>query len=103
MQAPMNSLTPEAWLEQAALLREIQHLKTAARLLAIGRPERARASEAALDLAKAREAQISNETQNLLAKWHDVTSKNALTHVPSLSDHGDQLIWLLQNVQNLDG
>ena len=93
----MNSLTPEVWLEQAALLREIQHLKTAARLLAIGRPERARASEAAMDLAKAREAQILKETTEMLSKWNEVVKAESHSQAPSLSDHGDQLLWLLQH------
>jgi len=97
----MNPLPPEVWLEQANLLREIQHLKTAARLLAIGRPERARASEAAMDLAKAREAQILKATTEVLSKWRDDKKDGAKegtpVEAPSLSDHGDQLLWLLQN------
>ena len=93
----MPNLTPETWLEQATLVREIQHLRTAARILAIGRPERARASEAALDLAKAREAQLLPETQLMLLKWSEqVTTLQA----PSISDHGDRLLWMLEKFKH---
>ncbi len=96
MTPPMNTLTQEVWLEQANLLREIQHLKTASKLLAIGRPERARASEAALDLAKAREAQILKETKELLSQWPELTFGRCDVPVYQMSDHGDQLLWLIQ-------
>jgi hypothetical protein len=95
----MNNLTPEVWLEQAELLREIQHLRTAARLLAIGKPGRARASEAALDLAKAREEELRPETQELLLKWSDVAQPTQLTQptqAPALTDLGDRLLWLVK-------
>jgi len=102
MTPSVNTLTPEVWLEQAELLREIQHLKTAARLLAIGRPERARASEAAMDLAKAREARLLTETREVLCLWSQAptTLKDpSLGDRPPLSDHGDQLLWLLEHLK----
>jgi methylmalonyl-CoA mutase len=42
--------------EQAALAREIQQLRAAARMLAEGKPDKPRAAEAAIDLAVRREA-----------------------------------------------
>ena len=91
----MTSLSnPQVLNAQVSLLREIQHLQTAAQLLAIGRPERARASEAALDLAKVREALLLTETKQLLQSWADTQH---LPKAPDLFDHGDQLLWLLKN------
>ena len=85
-------ISPQVLEEQARLLREIQHLNTAAHLLAIGKPERARASEAAKDLAKARQAQLLPETLELLLEW--IAPENAQVW-PEVSDHGDRLmhIW----------
>jgi len=92
----MTSLSNRQVLNaQVSLLREIQHLHTAAKLLAIGRPERARASEAALDLAKVRETLLLTETKQLLQSWPDHLQQFANT--PDLFDHGDQLMWLLKN------
>ena len=88
-----NTLSPKDWLEQANLVREIQHLRTAAHLLAIGKPGRARASEAALDLAKAREEKVLPQTQSLLLRWADVAQQ---TKAPELTDQGDQLLWMVK-------
>jgi hypothetical protein len=91
----MTSISnPNVLKAQVSLLREIQHLQTAAQLLAIGRPERARASEAALDLAKLREALLLTETKQVLQRWADTQH---LPNAPDLFDHGDQLLWLLKN------
>jgi hypothetical protein len=90
----MTSLSnPQVLNAQVSLLREIQHLQTAAQLLAIGRPERARASEAALDLAKVRETLLLTETKQLLERWADTQH---LPNAPDLFDHGDRLLWLLK-------
>lgn len=90
----MNDLTSEVWLEQAALMREIQHLKTAARLLAIGKPERARASEAAMDLATKREALLLDATHQMFLHWPEAERSS---QAPQISDHGDQLLWLVKH------
>jgi hypothetical protein len=100
---PMNSMSPTDWNEQAHLVREIQHLRTAARLLALGKPGRARASEAALDLAKAREVAVLPQTREMLLMWAQVTHAAQSTqsaHVaqpPELTDQGDQLLWLVKH------
>ncbi len=85
-------ISPQVLEEQARLLREIQHLNTAAHLLAVGKPERARASEAALDLAKARQAQLLPETRECLLAWAAYKSE---PNCPELSDHGDRLLYVL--------
>ena len=74
-------------LAQCQLARERQHLEHASRLLKEGRPERARASEAALGLAEAR--MLLPEHQQALSNWD-----TGFTTWPTLHDHGDRLWWL---------
>jgi shikimate 5-dehydrogenase len=106
----MNVLSENVWLEQANLLREIQHLRTAAHLLAIGKPGRARASEAALDLAHAREALVLKQTREMLQSWADVLAQANVQRndtdpgpgpTPALTDHGDQLLWMVRRQRQL--
>ena len=85
--------SPQVLEEQANLLREIQHLKAAAHLLALGKPERARASEAALGLAKTRQDQLLPETLEMLLAWATHTNE---PNCPDLSDDGDRLIYVWQ-------
>ncbi|HLO96384.1 MAG TPA: methylmalonyl-CoA mutase family protein, partial [Burkholderiaceae bacterium] len=58
--------------EQAALAREIQQLRAAARMLAEGKPDKPRAAEAANNLADQREAQLDPAAKKLLAQWPDM-------------------------------
>jgi len=74
-------------LVQCQLAREIQHLEHASRLLKEGRPERARASEAALGLAEARI--LLPEHHQALSNWD-----TGFSTWPTLHDHGDRLWWL---------
>jgi isobutyryl-CoA mutase len=113
--------------QQVTLAREIQQLKGAARMLAIGKPDRAKASEAALGLAADREALMDKDAGKLLAQWpqmqaayagdeyvvkiRDKEIRTQLTHktlsgtsirkvmLPSYGDDGETLKWLmLENV-----
>lgn len=54
--------------EQSRLAREIQQLRAAARMLKVGKPGRAKAAEAALDLARQRELALQAHTRALLAQ-----------------------------------
>lgn len=67
---------------QAQLAREIQQLKAAAVMLQVGKPDKARASEAALDLARQREEIQDTDARLLLKNW------------PQLQDSyaGDELV-----------
>ena len=58
--------------EQAALAREIQQLRGAARMLTAGKPDKPRAAEAAINLAEQREAQLDATAKKLLAMWPDM-------------------------------
>jgi methylmalonyl-CoA mutase len=108
---------------QAHLAREIQQLHAAAAMLQVGKPERARAAEAALELAQARERSQDPEARELLAQWpalqqayagdeyvvkiRDKDIRTALTTqslsgttirkvaLPSYEDHGEILKWLM--------
>ena len=51
----------------ASLAREIQQLRAAAVMLQEGKPEKARAAQACLDLAQQREAKLSAQERALLA------------------------------------
>ena len=110
-------------IAQARLAREIQQLREAARMLAEGKPDKARASEAAIDLAVTREARLDADARQLLAMWpqmqqayagdeyvvkiRDKEIRTALTHttlsgskirkvsLPSYEDHGEILKWLM--------
>jgi methylmalonyl-CoA mutase len=109
--------------EQAALAREIQQLRAAARMLAEGKPDKPRAAEAAIDLAVRREARLDARAQQLLAGWPELQrayagdelvtrtrgqeTRTALTRtslsgsrirrvaLPGYEDHGELLKWLL--------
>ena len=57
---------------QAKLAREIQQLKAAAVMLKEGKPDRAPAAEAVLDLAAHRKARLDADARELLANWPDM-------------------------------
>ncbi len=108
---------------QARLAREIQQLREAARMLAEGKPGKAKASEAALDLASTREQTLESGARKLLAQWPDMQQayagdeyvvkirdkeiRTALTtkslsgtvirkvSLPQYEDHGEILKWLM--------
>ena len=108
---------------QAKLAREIQQLREAARMLAEDKPGRAKASEAAIDLAFAREENLGATERKLLAQWPDMQAayagdeyvvkirdkeiRTALTTkslsgtvirkvaLPQYEDHGEILKWLM--------
>ena len=113
--------------EQAALAREVQQLRAAAAMLAVDKPEKPRAAEAALNLAAAREERLDAQARKLLAMWPDMQRayagdeyvvkirdkeiRTALTHttlsgskirkvaLPAWACHGELLKWLmLENV-----
>ncbi|MEN9417427.1 MAG: hypothetical protein RI988_1047 [Pseudomonadota bacterium] len=113
--------------EQAALAREIQQLRAAAAMLAVDKPEKPRAAEAALNLAAQREERLDPHARKLLAMWPDMQRayagdeyvvkirdkeiRTALTHttlsgnkirkvaLPAYECHGELLKWLmLENV-----
>jgi isobutyryl-CoA mutase len=108
---------------QAALAREIQQLRAAAAMLTVGKPDKPRAAEAAINLAERREATQEPRARALLAEWPDLRAeyaaealvvtvrdrelRTALTHttlsgntlrkvaLPAYEDHGELLKWLL--------
>ncbi|MEY4316884.1 MAG: hypothetical protein RI902_692 [Pseudomonadota bacterium] len=108
---------------QAKLAREIQQLREAARMLQEDKPDRAKASEAAIDLAFKREEGLGNAERKLLAQWPDMQKayagdeyvvkirdkeiRTALTTkslsgttirkvaLPQYEDHGEVLKWLM--------
>lgn len=113
--------------EQARLAREIQQLRSSAEMLRIGKPDRAKAAEAVIDLAQQRELQQDPAARKLLAQWPDMQKAYAgdeyvvkirdkeirtqITHttlsgnkirkvaLPTFEDHGEILKWLmLENV-----
>jgi methylmalonyl-CoA mutase len=113
--------------QQAALAREIQQLRAAARMLAESKPDKPKASEAALDLAQSREQYLGAAERKLLAQWDDMQKayagdeyvvkirdkeiRTALTHttlsgnkirkvaLPRYEDDGERLKWMmLENV-----
>ena len=113
--------------EQAKLAREIQQLRAAAAMLRVGKPEKARAAEAAEDLAVTREQQQDASARKLLGQWpamqqayagdeyvvkiRDKEIRTKLTSktlsgttirkvsLPQYEDHGEVLKWLmLENV-----
>jgi methylmalonyl-CoA mutase len=113
--------------QQAALAREIQQLRAAARMLAESKPDKPKASEAAIDLAQSREQYLGAAERKLLAQWDDMQKayagdeyvvkirdkeiRTALTHttlsgnkirkvaLPRYEDDGERLKWLmLENV-----
>ncbi|MFC7460508.1 fused isobutyryl-CoA mutase/GTPase IcmF [Hydrogenophaga defluvii] len=108
---------------QARLAREIQQLTEAARMLAIDKPERSKAAEAAIDLAQTRELHLDADARKLLKQWpemqkayagdeyvvkiRDKEIRTALTtkslsgttirkvSLPQYEDHGEILKWLM--------
>ncbi|MFM7532150.1 MAG: methylmalonyl-CoA mutase family protein, partial [Rubrivivax sp.] len=113
--------------EQSALAREVQQLRAAAAMLAVDKPEKPRAAEAALNLAAEREARLDPQARKLLAMWPDMQRayagdeyvvrirdkeiRTALVHttlsgskirkvaLPGWACHGELLKWLmLENV-----
>jgi methylmalonyl-CoA mutase len=112
---------------QAGLAREIQQLREAARMLAASKPDKPKAAEAAIDLAREREGRLDARATKLLAMWpqmqqayagdeyvvkiRDKEIRTALTTttlsgnkirkvaLPKYADHGEVLQWLmLENV-----
>lgn len=109
--------------EQAKLAREIQQLKEAARMLKEGKPDRAPAAEAALDLAGKRLSNMDRDALHLLKQWpemqqayagdeyvvkiRDKEIRTAITTkslsgttirkvaLPQYEDHGEILKWLM--------
>jgi isobutyryl-CoA mutase len=109
--------------EQSRLAREIQQLRAAAAMLAVGKPDKARAAEAAIDLAVQREAGQDGAAKKLLMQWpemqrayagdeyvvkiRDKEIRTALTTkslsgttirkvaLPQYEDHGEILKWLM--------
>ena len=109
--------------EQARLAREIQQLRAAAAMLKVGKPTRAPAAEAAIDLAEKREAHLGPDARKLLQQWpemqkayagdeyvvkiRDKEIRTALTvkslsgttirkvALPQFEDHGEILKWLM--------
>ncbi|HZY18941.1 MAG TPA: fused isobutyryl-CoA mutase/GTPase IcmF [Ramlibacter sp.] len=108
---------------QARLAREIQQLEAAAEMLKVGKPDRAPAAEAALDLAARRRERLDADAGHLLAQWPDMQKayagdeyvvkirdkeiRTALTTkslsgttirkvcLPAYEDHGEILRWLM--------
>jgi methylmalonyl-CoA mutase len=108
---------------QARLAREIQQLRAAATMLEVGKPGKARAAEAAIDLAVLREETQDPSARKLLAQWpemqraysgdeyvvkiRDKEIRTALTTkslsgttirkvaLPQYEDHGEILKWLM--------
>nr|MBA2722551.1 methylmalonyl-CoA mutase [Methylibium sp.] len=114
-------------LGQAAIAREAQQLRAAARMLAAAKPDKPRAADAAIDLAEEREARLDADAKKLLAQWPQmqaayagdeyvvkirdreirtalVTTSLSGTKIrkvalPQYEDHGELLKWLmLENV-----
>ncbi|MDB5872242.1 MAG: methylmalonyl-CoA mutase, large subunit [Ramlibacter sp.] len=109
--------------EQAKLAREIQQLRAAAAMLRVGKPDKARASEAAEDLAVQRDQAQDPAARKLLGQWpqmqkaysgdeyvvkiRDKEIRTALTTkslsgttirkvaLPQYEDHGEVLQWLM--------
>jgi methylmalonyl-CoA mutase len=108
---------------QAKLAREIQQLNAAADMLEVDKPGRAKAAEAARDLAKQREEGMGGAERKLLTHWPDMQAayaadeyvvkirdkeiRTALTtkslsgttirkvSLPQYEDHGEILKWLM--------
>ncbi|MGA8786172.1 MAG: methylmalonyl-CoA mutase family protein, partial [Polaromonas sp.] len=109
--------------EQATLAREIQQLRAAAVMLTVSKPDKARAAEAAIDLAVAREQVQDPAARKLLAQWPEmqkayagdeyivkIRDKEIRTQLttkslsgttirkvclPKYEDHGEILKWLI--------
>ncbi|MES2977199.1 MAG: fused isobutyryl-CoA mutase/GTPase IcmF [Pseudomonadota bacterium] len=110
-------------IEQARLARQIQQLRAASAMLAESKPDKARAAEAAIDLAVQREQMQEPAAKKLLTQWpemqkayggdeyvvkiRDKEIRTALTtrslsgtvirkvSLPQYEDHGEILKWLI--------
>ncbi|MEK8045570.1 fused isobutyryl-CoA mutase/GTPase IcmF [Ideonella margarita] len=108
---------------QAQLVREMQQLREAARMLSTDKAHRPKAAEAALDLAEQRSLRVDADARKLLAQWPDLVQayagddyvvkirdkeiRTALTHttlsgnkirkvaLPKYVDEGEILQWLM--------
>ncbi len=108
---------------QAQLAREVQQLKAASAMLAEGKPNKPRASEASLGLALEREERLDADARALLKDWPTLKAdysgdelvvkvrdkeirSSLVTHslsgtpvrkvsLPTFHDHGDILQWLM--------
>ena len=108
---------------EATLAREIQQLRAAAAMLQVGKPGKAKAAEAAIDLAVQREALQDPAARKLLLQWPEMQKayagdeyvvkirdreiRTALTSktlsgtrirkvaLPHYADHGEILQWLM--------
>jgi isobutyryl-CoA mutase len=112
---------------QVKLVREIQQLRSAAKMLQVEKPERSRAAEATIDLAQQRELLLDKDATKLMQQWpqmqaayageeyvvkiRDKEIRTQLVHktlsgtsirkvsLPKFEDHGEILKWLmLENV-----
>jgi len=114
---------------QAALAREVQQLRAAARMLVEADPGKDRARDAVLDLATQREARLDADASALLSQWPQLQAayagdeyvvkvreseiRTALVHttlsgtrvrkvaLPRFEDHGEILRWLM--LENVSG
>jgi isobutyryl-CoA mutase len=110
-------------IEQSRLAREVQQLRAAAAMLTVGKPDKPRAAEAAINLAEQREALLLPNSKALLTGWpalqkaysatelvvtvRDKETRTPLTHttlsgntirkvaLPTYECHGELLKWLL--------
>lgn len=73
--------------DQSRLAREIQQLRAAARMLTVDKPTRAKAAEAAMDLAAQREQALDPNARRLLAQRAQASKASA--------DETDDGEWLL--------
>ncbi len=108
---------------QATLAREIQQLRAAALMLTVGKPDKAKAAEAAINLAEQREARQDPQAARLIGMWpemqkayagdeyvvkiRDKEIRTALVYtslsgtkirkvaLPTYEDHGELLKWLM--------
>ncbi len=108
---------------QSRLAREVQQLRAAAAMLTVGKPDKPRAAEAAINLAEQREATLDAHAKKLLTMWPDMVKayagdeyvvkirdkeiRTTLTHttlsgskirkvaLPKYECHGELLKWLL--------
>ena len=108
---------------QATLAREIQQLRAASAMLAVGKPDKARAAEATHDLAEQRATRLDPSARKLLDFWpelqkayagdayvvtmRDKEIRTELVHttlsgskirkvaLPTYADHGELLKWLM--------
>jgi len=108
---------------QATLAREVQQLRAAAAMLTVGKPDKPKAAEAAINLAEQREARQDPQAAKLLGMWPEMQkayagdeyvvkirdkeirtelvyttlsgSKIRKVALPTYEDHGEILKWLM--------